>query len=349
MKNWRNSLIPPTHTIRQTIQTIDQSSLQIALVVDSHDRLMGTVTDGDIRRGILRGISFDETVDKVMRSNPVVLKENEDKRQILAVMKQKHIHQVPVLNELGQVISIEVLDKLLKSHPRNNWVVIMAGGMGSRLMPMTENLPKPLIPVGKKPILETILENFLEYGFRKFFFAVNYKEHLIKEYFGDGSQWDSEIHYLTESERLGTAGALSLLGDVPRKPFFVMNGDLLTKVNFAQLLQFHYENKVSATMCVREYDFQVPYGVVKLNGHLIQQIDEKPVHRFFVNAGIYVLEPEILSEIPKATNYDMPQLFDHLMAKGKKTGAFPIREYWIDIGRLNDLERAKDDFSEMFT
>jgi len=250
------------------------------------------------------------------------------------------------LNDEGKLVGIEILGELLKVPSRDNWVVLMAGGLGARLRPLTDEVPKPMIPIGQKPILETILENFIEYGFKNFFISVHYKDHVIRNYFKDGSRWDVNIQYLSEDERLGTAGALSLLPGKPSEPVFVMNGDLLTKINFSQLLNFHQEHKLVATMCVREYDFQVPYGVLTLEGHYIKGIEEKPTQNFFVNAGIYVLEPQALQAIPQGRFYDMPQLFKDLMSEGSATAAFPIREYWIDIGRMRDLIRANGDFGE---
>ena len=347
MKNWKEALVKSATPVRKVIETIDRSSMQIALVVDADNRLLGTVTDGDVRRGILKGISLDEAVERIMRKDPISAQMTDVREKMLILMKKKDIHQLPILDDKGRVVGLEILENLLETNIRDNIVVLMAGGLGSRLRPLTENTPKALLPVGKKPILETILENFIEFGLRRFYIAVNYKDEMIRSHFGDGSKWGVEINYLAETQRLGTAGALSLLPESPNKPLLVMNGDLLTKVNFRQLLQFHSENTAPITMCVREYDFQVPYGVVEIVDHMVSGINEKPVQRFFVNAGIYVLEPEAIKHIPKNEFFDMTQLIEK-MIKDEKTAAFPIREYWIDIGRLNDLERANGEFSEVF-
>jgi NDP-sugar pyrophosphorylase family protein len=225
----------------------------------------------------------------------------------------------------------------------------MAGGLGSRLGTLTADRPKPMLPLGNKPILETILQNFLDFGFRNFYVSVNYKAEMIQSYFGDGSKWGANIRYLKEAEALGTAGAVGLLPEPPQKPMIVMNGDVLTKINFLQLLDFHAEHEAHATMAVREYDFQVPYGVVKVEQEAIHSIDEKPIQKFFVNGGIYVLEPSVQKMIPRGERLDMPELFRTLHQAGKKTVAFPIREYWLDIGRIDDFERAKGEFSGTFT
>lgn len=348
MKEWKKILITQEVTIRDTLQIIDASAMQIALVVDEENRLLGTVTDGDIRRGILKGINLDDHVMKIMNPHPTVAKSYERRDIILAVMKLKRLNHIPVIDDDGRVSSVETLQDLLQVDVKDNIVVLMAGGMGTRLRPLTDDCPKPLLKVGGKPVLETILENFMEYGFKKFYLSVNYKANMIKEYFGDGNRWGVEIDYIYEDKPLGTAGALSLLPEKPNQPLLVMNGDLLTKVNFQQLIDFHSVHQAQATMCVREYNFQVPYGVVNMDQHRLTEIEEKPLQRFFVNAGIYVLEPKVLELIPNNEFFDMPNLFKKIINKSGETTAFPIREYWMDIGQLNDYERANVEFEEVF-
>lgn len=348
MKNWKQTLLPPSASLREAIETIDASSMQIALVVDEDLRLLGTVTDGDIRRGILRGVALDQPVGQIMNAQPTVARADEPREQMLANMQRKQLHRIPIVDEQNRVVGIEFLEELIQPHLKENWVVLMAGGLGSRLRPLTNDCPKPMLKVGNKPLLETILENFIEYGFRHFFISVNFMAEMVKGYFGDGSRWGVEIRYLEEDQKLGTAGALSLLPQKPQSPLLVMNGDVLTKVNFRQLLDFHTSHRSQATMCVREYDFQVPYGVVRIDKHRITGIDEKPVQRFFVNAGIYVLEPEALNAIPVGGYFDMPTLFETLIAKGEETVVFPIREYWLDIGQMADYDRANGEFMQVF-
>jgi len=348
MHNWKQARVDPTTQIRKVLKAIDSNEFQIALVVDQNDVLLGTITDGDIRRGILRGISLNESARKVMNPHPVTATPSESSDQMLMRMQEKSIHQIPVIDKSGRVIGIEIKDHLILPGSCDNWVVLMAGGLGTRLRPLTADCPKPLLPVGNKPILETILENFREHGFKKFFFSVYYRDEMIREHFGDGSRFGVEITYLKEKSRLGTAGALSLLPRKPKSPMIIMNGDLLTKINFTQLLSFHKENEVSATMGVREYDFQVPFGVVKMEKHHILGIDEKPIQRFFVNAGVYVLEPEVLKYVPKNSIIDMPKLLQELIRSQKRVSAFPIREYWLDIGRMEDFTRANGDFQKFF-
>ena len=348
MKHLKDILITPSTPTLKAIQIIDASQEKIALVVDKEGRLVGTVTDGDVRRGILRGLSVSQPVSRIMNDQPRSARMSDDKSEMLERMKKEQVLQMPILDAKGRVVTLEVMEELQRSTTRANWVVLMVGGLGTRLRPLTEHRPKPLLNVGKKPILETILENFIEHGFRKFYMSVLYKNEMVREHFKDGSRWQADIRYLHEEKKLGTAGALSLLPETPKEPLFVMNGDLLTKVNFTQLLDFHRENDSDATMCVREYDFQVPYGVVRLEKHHIRSIDEKPIHRFFINAGIYVLEPKLLKLIPKNKTFDMPDLFQKVIAKKGQTAAFPIREYWLDIGQIDDLERANGDFGKHF-
>ena len=349
MSNWKQTLVLPGTSLKDAIHVLDSGAMQIVLVVDDDNRLMGTLTDGDIRRGILKGISLDEPASKIMNPSPTVARSGDDRQLILTMMQQKQLHHIPVVDEHGGLIGLEMLDEIIQCRVRDNPVVLMAGGLGSRLQPLTNDCPKPMLQVGSKPLLETILENFIEYGFHQFYISVNYMGEVIKAYFGDGSRWDVSIAYLEEDRKLGTAGALSLLPEQPAHPLLVMNGDVLTKVNFRQLLEFHSQHAARATMCVREYDFQVPYGVVKIDKQKITGIDEKPVQHFFVNAGIYVLEPSVLELIPRNVYYDMPSLFERLIERGAETAAFPIREYWLDIGQLADYDRANGEFMQVFS
>lgn len=348
MNQWTQVLVTPSTSVLEVIQIIDQGGLQIALVVDEEHCLLGTVTDGDVRRGLLRGVSLQDKVADIMNASPVTVAPSDTHEAVLAIMKLKRIHHVPVVDDGGHVLQIETLDHLLQTNERDNWVLIMAGGLGSRLRPLTDDCPKPLLRVGNKPLLETIIGNFTEYGFRKFYLSVNYKAEMIEEYFGDGSRMGIQIRYIHEDQRMGTAGALGLFGDKPAQPLLVMNGDLLTKVNFQQLLDFHVEQRAQATMCVREYSYQIPYGVVFIEKQRLMDVQEKPLQSCFVNAGIYVLDPDVLDLVPRDTFFDMPDLFQKLLGIKLETAVFPIREYWLDIGRRDDFERANGEFSEVF-
>jgi dTDP-glucose pyrophosphorylase len=349
LNDYRKILVPPTASINETLKIIDVGSLQIALVVDKQNKLLGTVTDGDVRRGILKGISLDQPVPLVMNPDPVTVSPTMDPKQILNLMKTKKLQQLPVVDKDGCVIGLKHLNTIIQPPNRDNIVVLMAGGLGTRLRPLTNDCPKPLLKIGNKPILETILESLIEHGFNRFYLSVNYKSEMIEDYFKDGSNWGVDIHYIHEDQRMGTAGSLGLIPEKPEKPFLVMNGDILTKVNFQYLLDYHEKHKGQATLCVREYDFQVPYGVVNVDKHRLLSIEEKPKYRFFVSAGIYIFEPSVLEIIPKNNYFDMPDLFRNLLEKRKDVSIFPIREYWLDIGRIDDFERAKGEFDQEFS
>ena len=348
-KNWKSTLVSPDMTIGDLITRLNDTALQICLVVDEKDVLIGSVTDGDVRRAILARIDISAPVSEIMNTQPRSIGPDESRDKLLTWMAHEQIHQMPVVDDNGAVIDLITIDDLIAARtPNPNWIVLMAGGLGTRLRPLTESAPKPLLPVGNKPILETILESFASQNFKNFFVSVNYKAEMIKSHFEDGSSWGVNIRYVEEKDRLGTAGSLSLLPERPKEPLIAMNGDLLTRVNFEQLLAFHDEHEAIATMCIREYDFQVPFGVVQVEGVDVKSIDEKPVHRFFVNAGIYVLDPEVLDHIDEGEALDMPDLFARLIDKGLPTAAFPIREYWMDIGQIDDFNRANSDYTREF-
>lgn len=340
--------IGPQASIRDAIRVIDAGGFQIALVVDDARVLVGTVTDGDVRRGILAGRELGEPVTAVMNTSPKTATLGDGRERILELMQRRRIHQVPIVDGDGVVLGVEILDELLRPEPLSNPVILLAGGKGTRLRPITEDIPKPLVPVGDRPILERIVETLREHGFRNLWMAVNYKGHMIREHFGDGSAFGVRIDYIEENEPLGTAGALGLMEDAPTEPFLVMNGDLLTAVNPRNVLEFHERHGAAATMCVREYDFQVPYGVVELDGHTFLGVDEKPVQRFFVNAGIYALSPSVLDLVPAGEPLNMTELFERVTARGDEAAVFPVREYWLDIGQIPDLERARGDVGRVF-
>ncbi len=349
MSNFEDILLGPDTSIIEALEKLVASQQQIILVVDDKRKLLGTVVDGDVRRGILNKIPLENSILEIMKETPTTITSKTGRKEILSMMEERGILHIPVLDCEGRVIGLESLNALMRTPQRDNWVVLMAGGEGSRLKPLTDDIPKPLLNVGGRPLLETIVSSFNNQGFRQFFFAVNYKAEMFYNYFGDGSKFGVSIKYLREDKPLGTAGALSLLPERPTAPIVVMNGDVMTSVNIGQLLSFHEEHRASATMCVREYDFDVPYGVVKLEGEVLNGISEKPTQSFFVNAGIYLLSPETLDSIPKNKKYDMTALYQDLIVRGEKTIAFPLREYWLDVGRFSDLEQAQRDFPKLFS
>lgn len=348
MKSVENIKLTSTSSIREALKIIDSGAMQIAIVVDQDNRLVGTLTDGDIRRGLLNNLGLDDSIESIIFKTPTIATLSDTKEEILQKALGKKLHQIPVVDDEHRVIGIKEIDELVRPLTKANKVVLMVGGLGSRLKPLTDSTPKPMLKVGNKPILQTIVEKFAEYGFVNIVMCVNYKSHIIQDYFGDGTTFGVNIEYVLEEQRMGTAGALSLLRSVPNEPFFVMNGDLLTNVNFESFLNYHSMHNAMATMGVREYDFQVPYGVVNLDGNQIISIEEKPVYNFFVSAGIYVLSPEILQLIPKNEFYDMPTLFEKLISLNKSTVSFPIHEYWLDIGRMDEYEQANNEYHGVF-
>ncbi|MBT4893148.1 MAG: NTP transferase domain-containing protein [Gammaproteobacteria bacterium] len=344
MKNFKNILIQSKTTIKETISVIDKGALQIAFVVDEEQRLLGTVTDGDIRRGLLNGVTLENMVELVMHRDFRALPEDCQESWALRLMRDEVLHQIPGLDSEGRVVRLFLLEELFKSRTLPNWVVLMAGGQGKRLRPMTDTCPKPMLRVGNKPMLEIILEQCAEAGFRKFFISVNYLKQQVIGHFGDGSRWGIEIHYLEEEQPLGTAGALGLLPECQNQPILVMNGDVLTRVDHVKLLRFHEEQQATATICVREHESQIPYGVVQTEGPRVLCLEEKPVLKHYVNAGMYVLNPDLLDLLPSNQSCDMPMLLENGLAHNRSVVAFPIHEYWLDVGHPETFEQANSEW-----
>jgi len=348
MKRWERALIGPETSLREALETIDKVGCQIALVVDAERRLLGTLSDGDARRGLLKGLSLTDRVTSAMHVGPTCAGEGEDRHAILATMRRLGLHQIPVVDPRGIVVGLEVVDDFLTAQVREHWVVIMAGGRGSRLEELTRETPKPMLKVGSRPLLETIVRSYADQGFRRFYFAVNYKAEQIESHFGSGAALGVEIRYLREQQRLGTAGALSLLPEPPSQPIVVTNADLLTKEDYGYMVDHHAESGADATMAVRDYEMQVPFGVVRERDGRIETIEEKPVQRFIVSAGMYVLSPHVLELVPRGQFFDMPSLFESIVRRGLRSRCHHTDGYWLDIGRLSDYERANVDFTEVF-
>ena len=341
-RHWRKVLLDSRADVTTAAEVLTSSSMRIVLVVDKENRLLGTITDGDIRRALMAGSAMSSLATSVMQKNPIAVNQGDSRRKALQIMREKDLLHLPVLDAKGVVVGLETVRDLLFKEQRPNPVLLMAGGLGKRLYPLTREVPKPLLPVGEKPILQTILEQLAEGGFSQFFLAVHYRSEQVRAHFGDGSKWGVRIEYLEERQPLGTAGALSLLDQTMiDAPLLMINGDLLTRLDFGQLVDFHGEHGGLATMCVREYDFQIPYGVVHGDGDQVTDIIEKPVQKFFVNAGIYILEPELLGQCRPDEAIDMPDLLREVVNDGRKVSMFPIHEYWLDIGRMEEYERAQ--------
>lgn len=348
MRNWKNCLVRADTSLIEVMRVIDKSGLQTALVVDDEKHLLGIVTDGDVRRGILRDLPFSAPAKEIMNPSPLTVEVNHEKSHAINLMLKHTVNQIPVLDEKGRLVNLYRLEELLYKKRRDNIVLLMAGGLGMRLRPLTNNIPKPLLKVGNKPILETILENFISAGFHRFYLAVNYKYEMIEEYFGNGANYGVEINYIHEKKRMGTAGALYFLPNNLTEPVIVMNGDLLTNVDFGELVDFHIAQNATATMGVREYNYQVPYGVIDYDGNKIIDITEKPTLNFFVNAGIYVLSPDAVSSINQENFLNMPDVFRNLIKENKRTVLYHIRGYWLDIGHMDQFKQAQTDYQEIF-
>ncbi|GBO87171.1 nucleotidyltransferase family protein [Marinobacter salsuginis] len=342
LKKWQNILVSPEMPLERAIEVLDRGGLRIALVVDAEKHLLGTLTDGDIRRALLKHLPLNCEVRDVMCKTPHTAGSTWSKERILTVMEDLELLQIPVVDSESKIVGLETLHGLMERRTVDNPVFLMAGGFGTRLRPLTNECPKPLLKVGEKPILELILESLVASGFHRFFISTHYLPEMIREHFGDGSQWGVSIQYVHEEDPLGTGGALGLLpAEEIDLPVLMMNGDLLTTVNYRELLDFHNNHDSIATMCVRQYEHQIPYGVVQTDGTYIQSMDEKPVQKCFINAGIYVVSPELVASVEKGARIDMPTLLENNMATGKKVSMFPVHEYWLDIGKMDDFKRAQ--------
>lgn len=339
--NWRETLLQEDASIEKAILCLNEASVQIAIVVNKAGELVGTITDGDIRRGLLRGLHVGSPIDGIIYRNPMVVPPEMRSETVAQLMRANRLHQVPIVDESRHVVGLHLWDEVDTAVERPNLMVIMAGGLGTRLQPHTETCPKPLLPVAGKPMLEHIIERAKDEGFSRFVLAIRYLGHMIEEYFGDGSRWGIEITYLREQDPLGTAGALGLLKPAPELPFLVTNGDVLTDIHYGDLLDFHVRNKAAATMAVRLYEWQHPFGVVQTRGVEITGFEEKPVHRSHVNAGVYALSPDTLRALEAGTHCDMPTLFETLRLQQQRTVVYPMHEPWLDVGRPSDYDKAE--------
>ncbi len=348
MSFWRKLLVSPSNTLMEAIKILHEGECRIALVVDRESRLIGTVTDGDVRRALISNVSMGDLITSVMNKNPVTVGIELKEKEVFALMEDDGLLHMPILDEHGVLCDLVTFQQLHKKPVYDNPVFIMAGGFGTRLYPLTKETPKPLLKVGDKPILDTIIEQFTNLGFSNFYISTHYMSEKIRNNFSDKDLGNINIEFIHEDAPLGTAGSLGLLPkNISKLPIIVMNGDLLTKVDFGHLLEFHQENKAGATMCVREYDFQVPYGVIEVEGHQIRKIKEKPVHKFFVNAGIYVLNHDLVQKVDGSAYLDMTDFLESELGVGK-VNAFPVHEYWLDIGQINEYNKANRDIHLVF-
>lgn len=339
-ERWRNAVLPAHATIEQAIRNLDRVAIKIVLLVNERGELEGTISDGDIRRGLLKGLDLNSSISSVIHRNALVVPPEMGRELVMQLMVANKIQQIPVVNENHHVVGLHLWDEITTPVSRPNMMVIMAGGMGTRLRPHTENCPKPLLPVAGKPMLEHIIERAKLEGFSNFVLAIHYLGHMIEEHFGDGHRLGIHIEYLREQSPLGTAGALGLLNPTPEAAFVVTNGDVITDIRYGELLDFHIRHAAAATMAVRVHEWQHPFGVVQTQGVEIIGFEEKPVARSHINAGVYALDPGVLHFLGAEAHCDMPTLFERLQAESMRTVAYPMHEPWLDVGRPDDLVSA---------
>lgn len=342
--HWKKALLSPTALIVDAIKVLSDASLGIVLVSDSDFHLLGTITDGDIRRGLLRGLTIESEVSEVINRAPITVSKNTSREDISKTMSKNRINQIPIIEENSKLVGMYLWRDLNISVARNNIFVIMAGGRGTRLLPRTEKTPKPMLLVGGKPMLERIILRAKAEGFERFILTIHHLGNVIEEYFGDGRSLDVEISYVRESVPLGTAGALKLISPKPQEPIVVTNGDVITDIKYGDILDFHIENEAAATMAVRVHESQNPFGVVKTNGIEISGYEEKPISRSLINAGVYVVNPSTIDLLSGYNKVDMPALFELTHLHRMKSIVFPLHENWLDLGSPIDLAQAESKF-----
>ncbi|QWD94858.1 nucleotidyltransferase family protein [Polynucleobacter sp. MG-Unter2-18] len=339
---WRKAILPIDSTLKDAIRCLNDSSMKIALVVNAQGILEGTISDGDIRRGLLKGLDLGSAIERIIYRNALVVPPSFGRDMVIQLMRSNQLQQIPIVDEQQRVVGLHVWSQITTPPPRDNLMIIMAGGKGTRLMPHTENCPKPMVLVAGKPMLQHIIERSQQEGFNHFMLAINYLGHMIEGYFGDGSQFGVKIDYLREQTSLGTVGALTLFAQRPETPFVVTNGDVITDIRYGELLDFHVRYDATATMAVRVHEWQHPFGVVQINGVDIVGFEEKPIARTHINAGVYALSPNALEFLVNGEHCDMPTLFERIQAKSLRTVAYPMHEPWLDVGKPEDLKLARD-------
>jgi len=334
------------------MKCVDRGGCGIALVVDSERRLLGTITDGDVRRAILAGKDLELPVSVLLASKictqypkPVTASPETDRKALMALMLEHVLRQIPILDNDGKVVDLVMMDDLIPRQDLPLQAVIMAGGLGARLRPLTEDLPKPMLPMGGKPLMELVIEQLRQVGIRRINVTTHYKPEKISDHFGDGSSFGVELNYVNEDRPLGTGGALGLI-EVPTEPMLVINGDILTQVDFRAMLAYHQEHRAVMTVAVKQYDIKVPYGVIECEGSRVCALKEKPQMHFLVNAGVYLLEPKVYEFIPNGEHFNMTDLIQWLLDSDHIVASFPIIEYWLDIGQFADYEQAQNDMKQ---
>ena len=347
MNFWKDSILNHNVSIKEAIVNLEKSKMQIVLVVNDENLFKGTLTDGDIRRAILQDADLNVAIKNVMSKNPFFTYEPLTKSSALKLMNQKKINHIPRLDLGNKIVDLyqrsNLKDEVLN---RPNNMLIMAGGFGKRLYPHTRNCPKPMLEISGKPILEHIILHAKKNGFVNFTISLHYMSEVIEGYFKDGSSLGVKIQYLKEDTPLGTAGAISLINFPIQDPFVVTNGDVLTDIDYGDIIDFHFKNDAFATMAVRQHELQNPFGVVKTKGLEIVDIEEKPINISYINAGVYVFQPSVFKFLQKNQHCDMPDLFKTINKNNHKSLAYPIHKQWMDIGKPIDLDNANKVFNE---
>ena len=335
-------------TIKDAMESIDKNLTGGAFVVDEGFIVKGVITDGNIRRAILGGHSINDSIEGIYSKEFKYVTPYVSKKKVKELMLKHKIRQVPVIDESGKFINLYFMDDIISYEDKENYVFILAGGLGTRLRPLTNDTPKPMLKLGDKPILEHIIEQFKEYGYKNFIISLNYKGEIIENYFKDGKEFDVNIQYVRETKQLGTAGSIKLAQEKLTKPFVVINGDILTGIDFDAFLSYHIENEFDITVGARNYEIKVPYGVMVTEENLIKSLEEKPVYSFHINSGVYVLSEKIIKHIPNDIMYNMTDLIEDVIANKGKSGVYQITEYWSDIGQMDDFYKANEDIKKFF-
>lgn len=338
---WKNSIMPVNSIIRDVILNLNNYGIKIVLITNEKFEIIGTISDGDIRRGLLKGLGLDSAIETIVNKNSIYVPESVDRETVKSLMIANKIFQIPIVNNNKEIIGLHLWDEISSKNFRPNYFIIMAGGKGKRLLPYTENCPKPLLQVSGKPILEHIIERAKSEGFNNFLISIHYLGNMIEEYFGNGEKFGVKIDYIREDVPLGTAGALSLINYSIETPIIITNGDVISDIKYGEILDFHNKHQSFATMAVKLHEIQNQFGVVQTDGLDIIGFIEKPIIRNYINAGVYVLSADSLCELEKNSYCDMPSLFEKLKVNQKKIIAYPMHESWTDIGRPVDFENLK--------
>jgi len=341
----RDCVVLEADTLKNAVAKLSSNRKQIVLVLDTENKVIGSITDGDVRRALLQNKTMGSQVSQIMRSDPTTLLAGSSDGAVRNLMISKQLEHIPLVDDQNRLVGLRTLRDLTLQPRVKNPVLLMAGGFGKRLLPLTAETPKPMLKIGSRPMLEIILQQFLDVGFSEFVISTFYKAEMIKEYFGDGSNWGANITYVQEQEQLGTGGALALLPQIDA-PMIVTNGDVISSVNFAELLDFHMKQEGRATMVVRDYSIQVPFGVVESDGLKVRSIVEKPEYRYFINAGIYVLDPDVVNARNTPVHVDMPDLLRDLVSDGSSVAMYPLHESWADVGHHSELVAVRDQYDK---